>query len=154
MGWEYAFQVLHASAHGRPLTKWRAVFIVDGYDNDSPGKFQGPAGFNEMMNRLHKDNIHPEISVYCVGNDACMGDENGLHHFRDLVLHSGGVYSALLDGASVEEELQLIDAFADRFTAPRERRAEIEQESKREWLRLVDAGSPISNKDQEYTKEL
>eukprot|EP00930_Biecheleria_cincta_P076680 TRINITY_DN63894_c0_g1_i1.p1 TRINITY_DN63894_c0_g1~~TRINITY_DN63894_c0_g1_i1.p1 ORF type:complete len:658 (-),score=128.61 TRINITY_DN63894_c0_g1_i1:155-2128(-) len=152
--WEYAYQTILKKAEARPMTKWRAVFIVDGYDNDSPGNFQGPAGFNQMMNQLDAAGVKPEISVYCVGNDACTGDDEGKHHYRDLVLHSGGVYGYLLDGSSQEEARRSIGHFAEKFTASREHRQEISENSQREWLHLVARGDPVSNKDEKYTQEL
>mmetsp|Transcript_53356 Transcript_53356/g.120300 ORF Transcript_53356/g.120300 Transcript_53356/m.120300 type:complete len:435 (+) Transcript_53356:705-2009(+) len=152
--WEYAYKVLGERGRMHSMTKIRAFFLLDGYDNDSPGQFNGPAGGIEMMNRLHREGIHPEINVFCIGNDAFMGDGGGVNYFRDLVQHSGGTYLALPDGATRDDELKALEAFSDNFTAPFAHRSRLAREVQGDWLRRVEAGEPVSNRDAEYTQEL
>ena len=150
--WEYIYKTLCSASESSSATTWDVIIVTDGADNDSPDGFNGPPGFNKMMNQLHERGLRPRVSVYCIGSEHCTGDANGRHFYRDLVLASGGVYVAdLLDES---DDGHLAGTFAVQLTGSVEERQETEHKSQEEWLQLMHSGAPLVNKNEKYTQEL
>eukprot|EP00438_Fugacium_kawagutii_P024181 Skav230782 [mRNA] locus=scaffold1473:234833:236494:- [translate_table: standard] len=150
--WEYIYKTLLSASESSSATTWDVIIVTDGADNDSPDAFNGPSGFNEMMNQLHERGLRPRVSVYCIGSEHCTGDANGRHFYRDLVLASGGVYIA--DLSDDADDARPAQAFAVQLTGSVEERQETEHKSQEEWLQLMHSGAPVVNQNEKYTQEL
>lgn len=149
--WEYVYKVLLSASTSNPAKTWDVIIVTDGEDNDSPGAFFGPSGFNEMMNKLHERSIRPRISVYCIGTEHCTGDANGMHFYRDLVLASGGVFVADTEESS---DTTLARQFAVQLTGSVDERDLTAEQSQQEWLRLSQSGAHVVNQNEPYTQAL
>jgi len=159
--WKYAYDVLLQKG-SRGMTKWRAIFFVDGYDNDSPGAFRGPTGYNEMMNQLFRHHVRPEINIICFGSEECEHATRHAEHNNGadnpwlvLALSTGGTFQHVPEHPSDDALRIAIDDFVTVFADSAVKRIAHRKAAKRRWLELT-MSNPVSvaNSNQEYTKDL
>jgi len=155
--WKYAYDVLLEKGK-QGMKKWRAVFFVDGYDNDSPGAYRGPTGFNEMMNQLFRKHVHPEINIICFGSDECERAKDAQHEYNPwlaLTLSTGGCFQYVPENASPECLRTAVDDFYSVFADLTVKRIGHRKAAKKRWLELtMSSPSSMVNANQEYTKHL
>lgn len=154
--WKYAYDVLLQKGT-QGMKKWRAVFFVDGYDNDSPGAFGGPTGYNEMMNQLYRNQVRPEINIICFGSEECERAKNAqqTNPWLALALSTGGRFEFVPEDLPEKNLLASLNAFYDIFADSVVKRIGHRRSAKTQWLELT-MSDPLSvaNANQEYTKSL
>jgi len=155
--WEYAHSVV--SSIITPFIE--VVIVTDGDDNDSSEEFNGPQGFNHMMQLLTRAGKQPRFRVYCVGRTPCTGKET---HYRDLALATGGTFVAVDDDQNGTEKGALT-LFSEEVNAPFVERKERAVDTQNRYKQLMlegaarkyewaDALVPKADKAESRTEEL
>jgi len=128
--WEYT----HGVVSGIVSPVIEVVLLTDGEDNDSPGEFGGPQGFSHMMKLFLVVGKQPRFRVYCIGNDACMGQNK---YYRDLALATGGTFVSVDKDTDATTKREGLATFAEECNAPFQERSDRSASAKNQYQTLL-----------------
>merc|ERR1712087_246876 len=98
----------------------------------------GAEGFTHMMELLLLMGKQPRFRVYCIGNEACMG--NNLY-YRDLALATGGSFVSVGSETNSSARRLSVASFAEEVNAPFLERQERASKAQNQYQVLLLEGS-------------